>query len=212
MYKEYSGKNKSVSVVNILEELDVNDESVAHDAENDAYKTMLGLKKIIENVQLSIQELIELCPSAEDFSKNFQVGSIERSNAERDAYFHKLLFGDNGNDIIDKKSPNYLKLQIFIDNVRINKKGQGLLKDKKICLSSNYEEHHFNQVINLIQIIVNESGQVIQKASDADIFIKYDVVLSDGSRKKDSRLDYVLEAIKSGKSIQVILFTDFLKL
>lgn len=83
MYKVYTGKSKNVSVVDILRELNIQDESVAHDAENDAYKTMIALKKIVENMCLSIQKLIEQCPSAEDYSKDFKVESIERNNAER---------------------------------------------------------------------------------------------------------------------------------
>lgn len=89
-------------------------------------------------------------------------------------------------------------------------KGSNKFKDKKVSISINYEEHHFKQMLNLIQMITNEGGQVILKASLSDIFVKYDVYLEDGSLRTDSKLNYVNEANDNGANIEIIDFNELL--
>ena len=90
---------------------------------------------------------------------------------------------------------------------------QGLLKNKKISISLNYESTHFQNIIKLIQIITNEGGTYIKKGSLADIFVKEDSTYldDDGNPKGCSRYKYVIESIeKEGKNIQILEFDEFL--
>lgn len=75
MYKSYNDTKKSVSVENILSELGIKGDDNKHDAEADAYNTMLELKTILEKLEFKLEEMIELCPGAKDHTENFIIDS-----------------------------------------------------------------------------------------------------------------------------------------
>ncbi len=209
IYKEYSNTKKDTSVVNIMTELNIIGDENTHDAEADAYNTMLELKAMVESLGASFEELIELCPGAKDKNENYLVKSIEENRIKREQKFKENLNGDGSNDI-RKYGDNKKRYLQFLDNVKPTKEGKGKFKDKKVSISINYEEHHYKQMLNLVQMIVNEGGQLILKASLSDIFVKYDVTLEDGSLRDDSKFNYVTEANDNGANISIIDFDDFL--
>ncbi len=209
IFKEYSNTKKDTSVENILIALNIKGEDNNHDAETDAYNTMLELKKILETLDLSFEEVIELCPSSKDRTENYIVESIEKSRIKKEQEFIDNLNGDGSNDI-KKYSDNRKRYLQFLDNVKPNGTGKNKFKGKKVSISINYEEHHYKQVLNLIQMIVNEGGQVVLKASLSDIFVKYDVYMEDGTIRTDSRFNYVIEANNNGSNIEIIDFTELL--
>lgn len=65
-------------------------------------------------------------------------------------------------------------------------------------------------MLNLTQLIVNEGGQIILKASLSDIFVKYDVRMEDGTLRTDSKLNYVNDANDNGANIEIIDFNELL--
>ena len=72
-YKEIENTDKIVSVSNMLIALNIAGETLEHDAENDAYNTMLILQSLLEKAQVSVQSLIEQCPNAKLENKNFHI-------------------------------------------------------------------------------------------------------------------------------------------
>ena len=209
IYMEFSNKQQNTSVVNILNDLDIVGEDNIHNAETDAYNTMLELKKMLEILELSFEEIIELCPNVKDKNENYVVKSNEEKELLREKVFMENLSGDGTNFIRDH-SINKKRYMQFIDNVIPNAKGRNKYKNKKIAISSNYEKEHYRQILNLVQLIVNEGGQVTLKASSANIFIKYDEYLEDGSINDDQRLNCVINENKRGSFIKIVEFKDFL--
>lgn len=53
-------------------------------------------------------------------------------------------------------------------------------------------------------------GTVILKASEGDIFVKYNLILEDGSLRGDSKYNYVIEANNNGANIEIIEFGELL--
>lgn len=208
IYKEYSNKKKGLSVGSILEQLDIQGEGTIHDAETDAYNTMLGLKSVVEKLEMTIGEIIELCPKAKDRNENFTIKSVEENRIKQEKRYFEYLNGTASNDMKSWNKKRYIQ---FLDNVKPSGKGSEKFKDKKVSISINYEQHHFRQMLNLVQLIVNEGGQVILKASLADIFVKYEVPQEDGTLRRDSKLDFVNEANNNGAKIEIIDFSDLLK-
>ena len=98
----------------------------------------------------------------------------------------------------------------FLDNAKPQKQGGAKFKDKKVSISINYEDHHYRQMLNLIQMIVDEGGTVILKASLSDIFMRYEVHNEDGSLREDSKLKYVLEANENGANIEIVDLDELL--
>lgn len=209
-YKQFANTTKDTGVLDILKQLNIKGEENAHDAETDAFNTMLELKGMLESLETSLQELIDLCPEVKDKSENYEIHSIQEARRRKEEEFMNNLSGDGTNDIFKNKI-NKRRYSQFLDNVKPQKKGGKKFKNKKVSISSNYEDHHFRQILNIIQMIVNEGGSFILKATEADIFVKYEALDEEGLTKEDVRLNYVLEANKNGANIEIIDIEELLK-
>ena len=208
-YKQFANTHRDTGVVTILKELNIEGEDNEHDAGADAYNTMLELKAMLQSLEMSIQDLIVLCPEANNKSENYIVKSLQEAQERREAEFNENLSGDGTNDIFHNKINKRRYLQ-FLDNVKPQKQGGTKFKDKKVSISINYEDHHYRQMLNLIQLIVDEGGSVILKASLSDVFMQYEVHNEDGSLREDSKLKYVLEANQNGANIEIIDIKELL--
>lgn len=208
-YKQFSNTKKDTSVTNILNELNINGEDGEHDAETDAYNTMLELKEMLNVLNASLEELIELVPEAKDRTENYLVKSIEENKVKREIKLRESLETGDGTNDLKKYGENRKRFLQYMDNVKPQKEGTAFL-NKKVSISVNYEEHHFRQMLNLVQMIADEGGMLILKGSLSDVFVKYDVILEDGSLRNDSKLKYVLEANENGSNIEIIEFSELL--
>lgn len=208
-YKQFSNTKKDTSVANMLDELKIEGEEREHDAETDAYNTMLELKQMMSVLNVSLEELIELVPEAKDRNENYLVKSIEENKIKREIKLRESLESGDGTNDIKRYGENRKRYLQFLDNVKPKKEGTAFAS-KKVSISVNYEEHHYKQMLNLIQLITDEGGTVILKGSLSDVFVKYDVILEDGSIRKDSKLNYVIEANENGSSIEIIEFSELL--
>lgn len=72
-YKKIKNIAQDVSVLNMLKALNIVGATPEHDAENDAYNTMLILQLLLAEAQVSVQSLIEQCPNAKLENKNFNI-------------------------------------------------------------------------------------------------------------------------------------------
>lgn len=72
-YKKIKNIDHDVSVSNMLIALNTVGATPEHDAEIDAYNTMLILQSLLEKAQVSVQSLIEQCPNAKLENKNFHI-------------------------------------------------------------------------------------------------------------------------------------------
>ena len=210
IYKQYSNIKKSKSVTNILSDLHVGGEDNAHDAETDAYNTMLILKNMINNLEIDLEGLLELVPNVKDSTKDFVIKSIDEKLKFRSKKFNDLLKSASESNDTRKGSNRRLFLQ-FIDSVKSIGKSNNTFQNQMVSISINYEEHHFKQILNLIQLITNNGGKYITKASKSDLFIKYDLLQEDGSFREDTKLNYVVEANNNGANIEIISFDELLR-
>ena len=220
-YKSYNSSKKDTSVEKIMNELGINGDTNIHDAGADAYNTMLELKVILEKLEFSIDEMIEICPKATDKIEDDVIQSNETraaKKAETRSYFlHELVnkedYSDGTNKMITLKRNGNKKIFFrFLDNVQPNKEGNGILKDRRITFSEGYEVLHFRQMMNLIQIIVNESGTYVLRADQCNMYVTYDGAFEDGTPYNCKRKRFVEDINKDETRIEVIAFADFLKL
>lgn len=208
-YKAFNNSRKDTSVTNILSELKIEGDKNEHAAEADAYNTMLELKTMLEILNLSLEELIELCPEAKNKNNDYVVESIAINQMIREEKFEKELESTGDNTLRRGHKNSRLFLQ-FLDNVQpqveYDKKLQGL----KFSISINYEENHYKQMLNIVQLLCNYGATYVMKASLADIFVKYDILLEDGTIKPCSKLKYVTEGCTNGSKIKIISFESFM--
>ena len=208
IYRNYSNIKKDRSVTNILTDFHINGEDNTHDAETDAYNTMLILKNMLNSLEMNLNDLLELVPNTLDSTNNFVIKSIDEANKRKIERFNLESSNESNNNT--RFGRNYRRYFQFLDNVKPTSKLGSVFKNKKISISINYEENHFKQMLNLIQLIVNNGGTVILKATFSDIFVKYDIIQEDGTLRYDSKLKYVLEANDNGSYIEIIDFNELL--
>ena len=120
------------------------------------------------------------------------------------------MFSPIGSNTLKQWSEQKTLFHQFLDNVLPNKECEKTLSGIKFSMSINYEEIHCIQMFNIVQILCNLGAEYVLKASRADIFVKYDLYLEDGTLKGCSKSKYVEEAISNGANIKVISFNDFL--
>lgn len=214
MFKAFAATNKSVSVENILSELGISGDTKKHDAEADAFNTMLELKTILEKLEFKLEEMIEICPEAKDKTENFLIDSrvqAEKAKVERLKQMIEGDYSDGSNDmLVMRRRCNKKTFHQFLDNVQITKEGKEKFKNKKISISINYECKHFKEMMNIVQIIKNEGGEYVLKGSETDIFVTFTSFHKDGSPWICKREKYIDTAISEGKMIKKISFDEFL--
>ncbi len=211
IYMEYKNSKDEVSVNNIMKSFNIQGDERTHDAEADANNTMLGLKAMLDSLELSLEELITLCPNVKDRNEDFVVSSLEASRIRKEEKM-KSMFSSNGSNSLRQWSDQKTLFHQFLDNVMPNKDCEKTLKGIKFSISINYEETHCVQMFNIIQILCNLGAEYVLKASMADIFVKYDSYIEDGTIKECSKSKYVKEANANGANIKLIDFNEFLSM
>ena len=94
LYKKHKGIENSVSVSNIIKELELNGEDSIHDAETDAFNTMLILKELCRITGLNPLELVEDYPDSIDSTHNFIISSMEKRHLRLEQEFLSNITGD----------------------------------------------------------------------------------------------------------------------
>ena len=83
MYQEYVATKKEVSLNQIKENLDIICEGNQHDALADSLCVVHELKAMIEYLNVSVDDMIELCPSSKYENCDLKVKSYEYNNTKR---------------------------------------------------------------------------------------------------------------------------------
>ena len=205
IYRELSGTKKEKSLEALLEEFKVEGEDALHDAECDAYDTMLVLKKIVEDFNTSVKELIDVCPTSYDVNKNYECKSLKEAQIRREEKIKELseleFIGDN---TMFHSSMNRIKYVCFLDNIIPNPICEKIFEGKKISISYNYEQGHYKECLNLAQMVADRGGTIKLKASESDIVVNYDLFDEDGNKQRDTKVEYAQEAINNGAHISII--------
>ncbi len=211
-YKVYRGNPDNVGLSKMVDELRVEDgTNVVHDALADAYNTMLCMKKMLADLEMPLEQIIEASKRV-SFGNRVQESSIEITERKLIDTMEKdktrLAIDDGSNKLWNWHAHNLAMYLIYLDNIKIN--NDGIFKNKKLSISLNYEQDHYRQSLNLARLIAEQGGQIILKASLSDIVVKYNLAEEDGTLRKDTKVNYALEAINNGHKIEIITFNEFL--
>lgn len=202
MFKEYFNETRSISLENAGERLEIDKPQYLHKSDDDSLLTMHFVKKMCEKLEVTLPELIELCPSCSGQTVD---GNISFDDSQKRIEKWIQMARDGGNNVIAKK--NIRLFRFFLASV----KPQGEIKNTKltgktISISMNYEHRHFKEMLALIQLIVNCGGKYSLKSSQSDIFVKYN------DDCPCTRLKFVEEANANGSDIKIISFSELLEL
>lgn len=206
IYSEFSNLKDRLSLKKVSEDLNVEVSDKLHSGDEDALMTMGIIKGMCNELGCSLSELIELCPNCE--------GKSERGNVVASVTDY-VDFLDFSIDTIESVSTRQKKLLISrLSNNLINTKPEtNTLKGKSICFSANYEMDKFKETIALIEEVYRHGGQYTNRANEADYFIKYEEIDSDGNIKSCGRLKVVLNEMQfNGRYIKIIPIETFMSM
>ena len=206
LYKEFTNSEDKLGLTKIANELGSTLPAHEHRALDDAMCTMFVLKSIVEKSHKSPLELTKEYISCCGMTKNGEITTVAREQARQ----LRIEKEKNSNKMSGEKFTKFLK---FMDNVKpegdiINNE----LTGKNLCISLNYQNAHFKEMISIVQLLANCGCKYTLKAIKCDYFVTKEVLNKDGSPKKCSRLEYVKDANKKGKDIKIISFNELLKL
>ena len=161
-----------VSVTGILKSLNVKVSGEVHDAEYDAYNTMLGLKAISAKAAKSVSDILKSNPESRDFCKDYEVNSIFVERQRKEKIFREIVSG---------KVPASFKIRsyegrifsAFCDNVRPTSKPNGKLSGRKVYVPLSHLERDFRESVNLAQIIRNHGGILVLTKPESDLVVHF---------------------------------------
>ena len=196
----------------------------AHKSSVDAEMTMCVLREVLKKYKVKLEDLIEsdksLVATINGFIYGFEGNLFDIKNPREPS--HQYVSGrrlkrpkEGREDCIDKWTVNELLFTRFIQFVEPVYQDKQVLKDKKVCISLNYESVNYQNMLKLVQLISNAGGTYEKQSTLADIFVKQKEPLLDeeGNIKECSRLRNVIEAVaKNTRDIKVIEFDELLTL
>ena len=205
LYKEFSGKKDNISLENLENILKLEQPQFHHKSDEDALLTIELVGKICEKLNVTVQELITLCPNACGNSHNF---NIQYAGDDLQSMLKALEINPNA------LSQN--KKKICIQNFSKEVQPQGKIIDsclnsKKICFSIFFEKNYTKETIKLIQILANYGCEYNMKVSENDYYVASDEELANVGQEKNTRYEVALNN-NDGRNVKIFSFADFLEI
>ncbi len=197
MYKNAVGTENGqlCSLTSACERLGIETPFTEHKSCDDAYATLLVLKKLCDIKSSTPSELALACTPCRGYLKNGEVGAdYFKPKAELKACEKNMIKG------VNRDSFRYLRRRLS------GVKKEGILGGKRVCFSWIYEFYHYKEMLLLLSEITNLGGRYVHKVPECDIFVKK----PEAQRGNCKRL---AEALSSGeKRPKIYEFDEFLSL
>ena len=210
-YKKLYEAESSVALATMVESLGIIGGDNNHDAGTDSFNTMLVLSEMLKQKEITLSDLIAECPEAFDQTRDYVLKSYIEDLKRKEEKFFSELSGDGTNEV-RKSKVNKRRVIQFLDNlVQCDDPGEKLY-EQCVAISTNYEAHHFSQILNLAQLIVDQGGYVTRKVSESNIFVTYELIGEDGEPIHDKGLACANAVNEDGGSIRIITLEELLSM
>ncbi|MBQ7225253.1 MAG: hypothetical protein IJX02_01475 [Clostridia bacterium] len=180
IYTDYKGLDNTPSLIKCAHEYGVDDTQDVHRSDDDSYFTMRVLKGLCEETGLSATELIEKYPHCKCWCKGGELGSEflkykELLKAQKLTKMEKLTGSPRAN-WVHSSEKNAEELSTYIKRVFVTRSSPSPLCGKKVCISSLYEEYHFNEMMNIISLLASIGAKYTRHAYSCDYFVEHSIV------------------------------------
>ncbi len=182
-----------------------------HRSDEDAYNTMLILKAIARYHGKNLPELLEMYPDcagraegalmeyawkkpegeAKAKKKRHRGGKKRKKGGEAEAQ-------PDANNMMEGGSENaelFLKYLATLSPKKTRK--PPMLSGHTVTVGLGYQRTHFNEMLYLAQMIVNEGGRYTLSTRNADILFTY------GEDEQDQRLETAKAMLEAGEEIEI---------
>lgn len=210
MYMCYQEIKNQPSLVGICEQYGIDENQDIHKSDDDARMTMEVLKNLCDITGKCVTELIDEYPRSVGEINDGELRWVYAPPKESKvaAVKSKKVRRRSGNGM-SRYSPNYKYFRRFNDNLDICSDSDSPLCGRIVCISANYEEKHFRQMVYIVKKLAELGAIYTSVASRADYFVKYEVTKADGTPKACPRLAKVTERAQDDRDIKIVDFNDF---
>ena len=201
LYKYASGTENTnlCSLMSACEGLEIDTSFIEHKSCDDAYATMMVLKKLCEKHNKRPEELVNIFTPCQ--------GELKNGEIYADYFKPKTDLKEGEENFIKGINRDKFKQIVRRSN---NICSHGSLYGKKIAFSWIYEYHHFNEMCKIVGAIAKKGGRYTYKISNCDIFVKKPEE-SRGICKKLAEAEKLRETSKSLRPA-IMSFNSFLSL
>ena len=216
IFTDYKGLQNTPSLINCAHEYGVIESQEVHKSDDDSYFTMRVLKGICEETGLSPLELVEKYPHCKCWCKNGELGSEfikfkELQKAQKHTKM-EVLTGSPRSNWMHASKENAESFAKYIKSVFVNRFSTSDLCGKKICISSLYEEYHFNEMMNIVSLLASCGAKYTRHAYSCDYFVEYDITDKSGKEYKCYRKERAQLINETEREIKFINIDTLLSL
>ncbi|MBQ7788732.1 MAG: hypothetical protein IJ398_03665 [Clostridia bacterium] len=208
IYTDYKELENTPALIKCASEYGVTETQDIHKSDDDSYFTMRVMKGLCQETGLSPLELIERYPHCKCKCENGEIESEylkyrETIKAQKLSKMEKLT-GSKRDNWIHATEKNATEFSNYFKRVFINRQASSRLCGKKICISSLYEEYHFNEMMNIVSHLALNGAKYTRHAYGCDIFVTCDLIGKNNTLYRCYRKEKALSAIDEGKEIKFI--------
>ena len=217
IYTDMHNLSNTPSLIKCASEYGVTQTQDVHKSDDDALFTMHVMKGMCEELNLSVNELIEKFPNGKCWCKDGEIDTEynrfkEAQKANKLSKMEKLTNSKRSNWMYGENE-NFKIFSKYISKVFVNYSSSSLLCGKKLCISNLYEEFNFKEMMNIVSTLAKLGVRYTQKSYRCDIFVTYSLTNKKGENYECFRLKKLNKAIlEDDKEVEFISFDDFLKI
>lgn len=205
IYGEFVNDKRRISLEKAEEILNLAKPEFLHKSDDDAFLTMQLIQKMCSTLEMTVKELMTLCPTACGRSHNFNIMYSGDS-------LHEMLeaLDKNENSLsMGKKKRCVIK---FAEEV--SPQGE-IIKSRlfgtKLCFSTKYEKEHVKETLKLIQLLANHGCRYNAKVSENDFYVVSQEDIENPESDEHTRY-YAATHREDGHQVEVLTMEELLKL
>lgn len=182
-----------------------------HRSDEDAYNTMLILKAIAAYHGKNLQEILEMYPDCGGTARGFEIDYAWKKPEEQKKKRHRagkkkgkksdvqIQSEPDTSNMMEAGSENAALFLKYLASIQPKKtRKPPMLSGHTVTISLGYQRYHFNEMLYIAQMIVNEGGRYTLSTRDADMLFTYDC-----GEEGDARLAAAEARIEAGEEVEI---------
>lgn len=205
IYREFANKKESISLEKAEAIFNLKKPQFLHKSDDDALLAIQLVSKICSVLEMSLPEVISLCPTACGKSHYFNIMYTGDSLPEM-----LVALDKNVNALSNKKKQKCIAQ--FVQQVQPNGEiTKSKLTGTKLCLSTVYEKEHTKETIKLIQLLANHGCQYNTKVSENDFYVASTEDIENSESEEHTRY-YAATHREDGHNVEVLTMDELFEI
>lgn len=216
IFTDYKELENTPALIKCASEYGVTETQDVHKSDDDSYFTMRVLKGICEETGLTPMELIEKYPLCKCWCKDGELGSefIKYKEIQKANKLSKMekATGSLRANWIHNSDEHALEFSNYQRRVYIDRQANSPLAGKKVCISSLFEEYHFNEMMNIVSLLAKMGAKYSRHAYGCDVFVTCEIMGKHNELYRCYRREKAENALNDGKQIEFMSIDELLEL